>query len=182
MIDTVNERIKFHSWPNYVEARYFDPHDTKLAGDYFSHVFMNFGPQLMREPQQMLIESHRILQPSGILGFTTWVRPGFVASMRAVFPDFNPGPTPVAGEWRDASKMKEILTGLGFEDVRIEECVFESEHEDVEGYLELFTEVLMKSFFDRAGEEAKTRYGEYIWQPGNMKMQWMALVVTARKR
>ena len=147
---------------------------------------MNFGPQLMRDARQMLRESHRILAPNGggILGFTTWVRPGFVASMRAVFPDFNPGGvgTPVAGEWRDTSKIRETLTGLGFEDVRINECAFESEYEDVEGYLELFTEVLMKGFFDGAGEEAKTRYAEYVRQPGNMKMEWMAFVVTARKR
>ena len=182
MIDTVNDRIKSQSWPSSVEAQHLDSHDTKLPGDHFAHVLMNFGPQLMRDAKQMLIECHRILQPHGTLGFTTWVRPGFMASMRAVFPDFNPGATPVAGEWRDAGKMEEILTDLGFEYVRVEECAFESEHEDLDGYLELFTEVLMKGFFDRAAEDAKERYAEYIRRPGNMRMEWMALVVTAKKQ
>jgi hypothetical protein len=40
----------------------------------------------------------------------------------------------------------------------------------------------MKSFFDKAGDEAKAKYAEYMRQPGNMKMRWLALVTTASKK
>ena len=180
MIDMMNERIKSNSWSN-VTAQKLDSHHTALPDNHFTHVLMNFGPQLMKDAKQTLAESHRILQPTGILGFTTWVMPGFMPSMKAVFPNFDPSATPVAGEWRDAEKIKEILNGLGFEDVKVEVCQFETEDEDVEGYLELFTDTLMKPFFAKAGEQAKSKYGEYVRQPGNLKMQWTAFVVIAAK-
>ena len=181
MIDMVNQRIDSQFWAN-VKAEKLDSHHTALPDSHFTHVLMNLGPQLMKDARQMLVESRRILKPGGVLGFTTWVRLGWMASMKAVFPDFNPGATPVAGEWRDGDKMKEILQALGFEGVKVEECAFETNDEDVEGYLELFAGSLMKLFFEKAGEDAKAGYEEHIRQPGNMKMKWMALVVTAVKR
>jgi ubiquinone/menaquinone biosynthesis C-methylase UbiE len=134
MLDNLKDRIITNSWQN-VQALHLDAHHTDLPDEHFTHVLMNFGPQLMKDPKQMLAESRRILKPGGVLGFTTWVIPGFIPSMKAVFPDFGLAATPIGREWADPNQIKKILLEKGFEEVNVEECAFQTEYQDVEGYL-----------------------------------------------
>lgn len=179
MIDFVQGHIQSKGWTN-VTARHADSHHTKFADAQFSHVLMNFGPQLMKDPEQMLRESLRILKPGGVLGFTTWMKPGFIESMKAVFPDYGMGATPLGGGWGNEEFVSKTIKELKVEDVKIENCNFQTEG-DADGYLELFINFLGKPFFDMKGEEGKSQYAAYMKEPGRMKMSWTAMVVTARK-
>ena len=179
MVEGTQKIIEARGWSDHVQCEKIDSHNTPFEDAKFTHVLMNFGPQLMKDAQQMLKDSHRVLRPGGTIGFTTWTKPGFIPSIMAVFPDFNPGATPVAGEWRDAQKMTEILTAIDFHNVEVNPVDFETNEEDIDGYLELMSDFLMAKFLQQG--DNKEKYTQYMRQPGKMKMAWQALVVTARK-
>ena len=179
MVECTQQLIEARGWSSQVRCEKFDSHNTPFQSAKFTHVLMNFGPQLMRDAELMLKETHRILKTGGTIGFTTWTKPGFMPSFMTVFPDFSPGATPVAGEWRDAHKMTEILTAIGFHDVEVNPVDFETDEKDLDGYLELMSDFLMTKFLQQG--DNKEKYAQYMRQPGKMKMVWQALVVTAQK-
>lgn len=179
MVEGTQKIIETRGWSNQVRCEKLDSHNTPFEDAKFTHVLMNFGPQLMKDAQQMLKDSYRITKTGGIFGFTTWTKPGFIPSIMTVFPDFKPGATPVAGEWRDAQNMTGILTAVGFHDVEVKPVDFETNEEDIDGYIELMSDFLMAKFLQQG--DNKEKYAQYMRQPGKMKMAWQALIVTARK-
>ena len=160
MVECTQQLIKARGWSSQVRCEKFDSHSTPFQSAKFTHVLMNFGPQLMRDAEKMLKETHRILKTGGTIGFTTWTKPGFMPSFMTVFPDFNPGATPVAGEWRDTSKMTEILTAIGFHDVEVNPVDFETDQKDIDGYLELMSDFLMAKFLQQG--DNKEKYAQYM--------------------
>ena len=179
MVEGTQKIIETRGWSDQVRCEKLDSHNTPFEDAKFTHVLMNFGPQLMKDAQQMLKDSYRITKTGGTFGFTTWTKPGFIPSIMTVFPDFKPGATPVAGEWRDAQNMTGILTAVGFHDVEVKPVDFETNEEDIDGYIELMSDFLMAKFLQQG--DNKEKYAQYMRQPGKMKMAWQALIVTARK-
>lgn len=84
MVDFVTSMIEKNSW-THAKALKADAQDTKLPADHFTHVFFNFGPMLLPDGNAGLKECYRLLQPGGVLGFTTWKKVGWIAEVRAAF-------------------------------------------------------------------------------------------------
>ena len=166
-------------WRN-VSAGRIDAHATGFPDGSFSHVLMNFGPQLMRDGVRALGETYRILGSGGIAGFTCWVKAGWVPGVVEVFPEFKPPGLLQTDTWKEAGRMKEVLGEAGFVDVVVEECDFVTRLDEADGFLELMA-LLMPGLLH--GENLR-KYGRYLSGEvgkGSVEMIWQALIVSARK-
>lgn len=141
---------------------------------------MDFGPQLMPDPIAALKETHRLLAPKGVMGFTSWISPGFIPSVREVYPEFK-GPPSLYGCWARETDITSTLTDIGFVDIVVREIGFETEEEDVEAYLELMRLLLPKLLVQTVEGEEYERRTRGKRERGEMGMRWEALVVSARK-
>jgi SAM-dependent methyltransferase len=173
------ELIAEKQWPNVSVGR-IDAHATGFPDGSFSHVLMNFGPQLMRDAVRALGETYRVLASGGIAGFTCWVKAGWVPGVVEVFPEFTLPGLLQTDLWKEAGRIKEVLGEAGFVDVVVEECDFVTRLDVADGFLE-FMGLLMPGLLH--GENLR-KYGRYIRgevAKGSMDMNWQALIVSARK-
>ena len=181
MVNMTSDSIMEKGWKNVTVDR-IDAHATGFTDGEFSHVLMNFGPQLMNDAEKTLKETHRILRSGGVMGTTCWVKAGWIPSVMATFPNFKPPGLLKTDTWKEPDSIKGVLRGIGFEDVRVEEHAFVTRPGvgNVDGFLELMG-LLMPALLN--GENAG-KYGRYMRdqvQEGGAEMSWMALIVSARK-
>ena len=129
-----------------------------------------------------------MLRPSGVAGFTCWVRPGWFDSLRQVFPTFEL-PARITNSWNKPDFLKATFIEIGFSDVRFEPIVFKNRPGDFaegEGGLEAFLEFVKVALPMLKEEENLRKYEDYIKkeyeaQSGGMEMTWEALIIIARK-
>ena len=165
-----------------VSVRRIDAHSTGYPDGTFSHVLMNFGPQLMRDAVGALKETYRILQTGGVAGFTCWVRTGWLPGIVAVFPDFEPPGLLQTYPWKEAASIREILGEIGFVDVVVREHDFTTRLSagGVDGFLELMA-LLMPGLLNGENLEKYERYMKAEAEKRPVEMSWQALIVSARK-
>ncbi|KZP19153.1 S-adenosyl-L-methionine-dependent methyltransferase [Athelia psychrophila] len=159
MVKAAEARIEKHEWK--AEAK-----DINYPAEYFTHAFMCFGPQLMKDPILALREMKRVLRPSGAIGFTCWTSPGWYPTMRAVIPDF-PFPAAMSGDWTRPEFIQSTLADLGLTDIKVVPLDFTTEEHDI-----AVGEVGER--LDRHLRDEFTKEGEIVWK-------WQALIVTATK-
>lgn len=181
MVHMTSNLIQEQRWTS-VTVECVDAHATGFADGEFSHVLMNFGPQLMGDAEAALGETYRILRSGGVMGTTCWVKAGWVPSVTAVFPDFKPPGLLQADTWKSPKRIREVLTGVGFEDVDVRECEFVNrvEGENVGSFLELMGLLVLK-LLDGENKEKYDRHMRDEVQKGSVEMSWMALTVSAKK-
>jgi len=189
MVSAVSERIKINGWETIVEAKVVDAQKNSLPDDHFSHVLMNFGPQLIPDPLAALKETYRILRPSGVAGFTCWTNPGWLPSILQVFPSFKLPPT-LTGSWINPQFLQSTFTDVGFSNVLVKPVVFKTQPGGgvggEEGGIEMFL-AMMKVLLPLLREEENGRkYDEFMRkeygaESREVEMTWEALVITAHK-
>lgn len=179
MVDLTASRIRENGWSN-VRAETFNALAVPYPNLSFTHILMNFGPQLVPDPIAVLKETHRLLRPSSTIGFTAWLSPGFIPSVREIIPSFT-GPPSLSGPWTQPSSIQSTLLELGFTDISVQRLEFETDEEDVEAYLELMKLLLPKLLVGTKEGEEYEALMRGKKEKGEMRMQWVALVVSARK-
>ena len=165
-----------------VSVRRIDAHSTGYPDGTFSHVLMNFGPQLMRDAVGALKETYRILRTGGVAGFTCWVRTGWLPGIVATFPDFKPPGLLQTYPWKEPRSIEGILGEIGFVDVVVREHDFTTRLSEggVDGFLELMA-LLMPGLLNGENLEQYERYMKAQVEKQPIEMSWQALVVSAKK-
>lgn len=121
-----------------VEYRVLDAERMDLADDEVDGVVCRWGYMLMADPAAALGESRRVLRPGGRLAFAVWrtpdlnpwaAVPGMTLVQRGHMPPPEPG-APGIFALGDPDRVRELVTGAGFEEPELEEIAFEFRYAD----------------------------------------------------
>ncbi|OAP57202.1 hypothetical protein AYL99_07940 [Fonsecaea erecta] len=180
-----------------------DATDTKLPSSHFTHVFLGFGPMVFSNWRAALREIHRMLRPGGLAAMSTWGDGGWLPDVRAALasdPSLPRGPDAKElleafspdSDWSDPSWITTTLQDFGFEDIQIKTVPRTGV---LDGMEEFMTTVPMTlgNIIDKCwtpaqaeahGERAKETLVKYVaekYPSGEIKWDWVAHLITARK-
>ena len=129
------------------EFRVMDAERMDLADGSVDGVLCRWGYMLMADPAAALRETRRVLRPGGRLACSTWAGPernqwssvaGAVLVERGHLPPPEPGqPGPFA--IGTPERLRELLTGAGFERVEVEEMPVAWTFDGLDDYWEFLT-------------------------------------------
>ncbi|KAK4699559.1 E3 ubiquitin-protein ligase listerin, partial [Phenoliferia sp. Uapishka_3] len=175
MIEVAKARIKENGWN--AEAKVFDVLAIPSINDQFDYVLTNFQLQFLPKPELSILESHRVLKPGGKLGFTVWVKPGWVKPLQTVDPTIVIPPL-LTTEWNQPSFLGMKLMELGFKDVQIEELDFTVPFESVKRFMHFLRSQMAFMLVNGNGERLETflldKYGDGAFAFDG----WVALAVS----
>jgi SAM-dependent methyltransferase len=129
-----------------VEHRVLDAERMDLDDDSVDAVLCRWGYMLMADPAAALKETRRVLRDGGQLAFAVWAPPdrnpwaaipGMTLVQRGHMPPPEPG-APGIFAMGDTDRVRELVTGAGFDDPEIDAIEFEfrySDEDDVWGSL-----------------------------------------------
>ncbi|ETS82947.1 hypothetical protein PFICI_04823 [Pestalotiopsis fici W106-1] len=129
-LDILKKRIEKDGWVN-TKVAIIDAQHSKLPPGSFSHVTIHHGLHIIPQPDLVLEDTLRILQPGGVFALSTMSKDnaGWVPDIRSTFAALpfeaalpNPMPMTTNGhsEWADPGGVKRKLTEHGFQDIRVE--------------------------------------------------------------
>ena len=199
MVSYVSERSTSSNWNN-VEAMKLDQQSVPLADNTFSHVFNAFGIFFCADDAAAISETHRILKPGGVAGFTswkaiTWWQAVAMPALAAFISDAPELPSPQtvfpARRWSDPGAIPERLEKGGFKDVKISEYAFtpDVEAEEFAEATAVLVQVITKRLWSEEDnqkyggqiEPALLRYLKENYPGGKWNGQMIAIVSTGRK-
>ncbi len=131
-----------------VEFRVMDAEAMDLRDDSVDGVVSRWSYMLMADPVKALAETNRVLRDEGTLAFVVWQTPdrnmwaaipGMTLVERGHVPPPEPG-VPGIFALGDQDRLREVVTGAGFEDPEIEELTFEWRY-DTEDVWETLTKL-----------------------------------------
>ncbi|KAK4151020.1 S-adenosyl-L-methionine-dependent methyltransferase [Chaetomidium leptoderma] len=199
VIGLAKRRMESEGWIN-TEVTKVDAQKIPFADGAFTHVATNIGFHVVPDSEAALNEAIRILQPGGILGFTTWHKEaGWFIELRRAFKSF-PFEAPCEmglqttewGDWSDVNWVRETLVGKGLRDVNVDLLAFTS-HVDSPAFFvenckmmmdwvmtscwseELRKEHPKEEVFQMVREVLDKKYGDGGWEA-----TWVGLVATGR--
>ncbi|MDX6649600.1 MAG: hypothetical protein QOJ97_1551 [Solirubrobacteraceae bacterium] len=116
-----------------VDYRVLDAERMDLEDDSVDAVVSRWSYMLMADPAAALRETRRVLRDGGTLAFAVWQTPdrnlwaavpGMTLVQRGHMPPPEPG-APGIFAMGEESRVRELVTGAGFDDPRVEELAFE---------------------------------------------------------
>lgn len=116
-----------------VEYRVLDAEDMDLEDDSVDTVVSRWSFMLMADPAAALRETRRVLKDGGTLAFSVWMTPdrnmwaavpGMTLVQRGHMAPPEPG-APGIFAMGEEDRIRELVTGAGFEDPQLEELTFE---------------------------------------------------------
>jgi SAM-dependent methyltransferase len=131
-----------------VEHRQIDAEDIPLEDDGVDGVLCRFGLMLMPDPEAVVAEMRRVLRPDGRLVLAVWAigpRNPWVTVAGRILVELGHAPPPdpdapgpfVLGE---DGRLRDLLEGGGFTDVRVEEVPLLMKYVDVDDFIAVSTE------------------------------------------
>jgi ubiquinone/menaquinone biosynthesis C-methylase UbiE len=121
-----------------VEYRVLDAESMDLDDDSVDGVVCRWGYMLMADPAAALKETRRVLRDGGPLAFAVWrtpdlnpwaAIPGMTLVQRGHMPAPEPG-MPGIFALGDPDRIRELVTGAGFDEPELEEIAFEFRYAD----------------------------------------------------
>ncbi|KAI1299040.1 S-adenosyl-L-methionine-dependent methyltransferase [Xylaria venustula] len=202
LVGTLKKRAEKHSWVN-VETAVLDAQNSGLPDLAFTHVTMNFAMHVIPNPEAVLQEALRVLQPGGTLAFTVWHKDnvGWVRDMRSSFETLPfdapmPDPMPMAPngkpEFIDPELIPQQLRRHGFETIEVRTAEHVMHVEGAEDYLRSFgmmKDWMMKAYWsEESQEKGKDIIDEHIVRHLTEKhggqgwdLPWTLVLATCRK-
>jgi SAM-dependent methyltransferase len=116
-----------------VDYRVLDAERMDLEDDSIDAVVSRWSYMLMADPAAALRETRRVLRDGGTLAFAVWQTPdrnlwaavpGMTLVQRGHMPPPEPG-APGIFAMGEEGRVRELVTGAGFDDPRVEELTFE---------------------------------------------------------
>jgi SAM-dependent methyltransferase len=132
MVEAARRNGESHGLEN-VEYRVLDAERMDLEDESVDGVVSRWGYMLMADPGAALGETRRVLRDGGTLAFAVWQTPdrnpwaaipGMTLVERGHMPPPEPG-SPGIFALGDPERVKELVTGAGFGEPRIEELTFD---------------------------------------------------------
>jgi SAM-dependent methyltransferase len=126
-----------------VETRVTKGETFDLPDDSVDAVLCRWGLMFFPEPSKQLTDIRRLLKPAGRFAAAVWAAPPKVPMLSAPMialgkalglPPPPPGPSPFA--LADASKLEQLLRGVGFGDVQIDEQTIDFTYDSMDQYME----------------------------------------------
>jgi ubiquinone/menaquinone biosynthesis C-methylase UbiE len=139
MVDAARKRAQELGVDN-AEFKQLDAEKMDLPDDSVDGVICRWGYMLMADPAAALRETNRVLKPGGRLSFAVWgtpdknlwaATPGMVLMERGAMPTPEPG-APGIFALADQDRIRELVTGAGFADPKIEEVPFAFKYDEME--------------------------------------------------
>ncbi|KIY02985.1 uncharacterized protein Z520_01451 [Fonsecaea multimorphosa CBS 102226] len=208
MVSNVSQRIKASGWDN-VSAVKADAMDTKFPSSHFTHIFFNFGPQILSSPLAGIRECHRILQSGGTLNLSTWQEVPWFADYRAGIardPSLPPFPsdeqlrhafTETPERWDSVKDVKVHLETCGFRDAeaQVVENTTKMDIAEVEAMLPFSLDMMIQKFwketfantkdgFEQSRQSARRAILDYVkekYGSGPVVWKWVAIVASGLK-
>lgn len=126
-----------------VEHRVMDAQDMDLGDDSVDGVACRFGLMLMPEPEAALAETRRVLKPGGRVALAVWGPPdrnmffavGGMALVQGGHMDPPDPSAPGVFNMADEDRLRGLVEGAGFSDVRLEEIPVVHEFPSAEEFL-----------------------------------------------
>jgi ubiquinone/menaquinone biosynthesis C-methylase UbiE len=121
-----------------VEYRVLDAESMDLDDDSVDGVVCRWGYMLMADPAAALLETRRVLRDGGPLAFAVWrtpdlnpwaAIPGMTLVQRGHMPAPEPG-MPGIFALGEPDRIRELVTGAGFDEPELEEIAFEFRYAD----------------------------------------------------
>jgi SAM-dependent methyltransferase len=121
-----------------VEHRVMDAERMDLEGNSLDGVVCRWGYMLMADPAAALRETRRVLRSGGPLVFAVWAPPdrnpwaavpGMTLVQRGHLPRPEPG-APGIFAMGDPDRIRELVSGAGFDEPELEEIVFDFRYTD----------------------------------------------------
>ena len=161
-----------------------------FENNQFTHVLMNFGPNIFTDPNGMGEETLRILTEGGKAGFTCWTKVGWLESMQGAFGSSFVAPPRTQwaiGDARlafDTWEFKESSdTTWKFTDVDMKESDFTTIFNDANIFH--FVRAMEDVIPELQTEDGRRKYFNYLLKEledkGEIRMIWKALIITAKK-
>lgn len=141
MVDAARKRADELGIEN-AEVKVLDAEKMDLDDDSVDGVICRWGYMLMADPAAALGETNRVLKPGGRLSFAVWATPdknlwaatpAMVLVERGALPPPEPG-APGIFALGDQDRLRELVSGAGFTEPRIEEIPFTFRYEDLDFY------------------------------------------------
>ncbi|KAJ5372809.1 hypothetical protein N7517_004815, partial [Penicillium concentricum] len=220
MIEYTKVRIQQEGWPN-TDTKIVDAQKPELASAQFSHIFTAFAymalhesakalkgkdilgclPPIMKANGDNKLETARMLQPGGIIAFSTWIEPGWMAIARAAiesmpgelcFPETQKILAVLTdGKWDSKPWIESQLEELGFQDIDVRPTTIKltlTSSIFVDMSMLMFPMIMNSFWTEKQREENKDKvrpalekYVEDIYGSGNIDTEWVAILSTARK-
>jgi ubiquinone/menaquinone biosynthesis C-methylase UbiE len=131
------------------EFRVLDAEKMDLEDSSVDRVISRWGYMLMADPGAALAETRRVLRDGGTLSFAVWDTPdknlwafipGFEMVQRGHLPPPEPG-VPGIFALGETDRIKELVTGAGFDEPEIEQVEVDWDYEDPEQHWRLTLEL-----------------------------------------
>jgi ubiquinone/menaquinone biosynthesis C-methylase UbiE len=148
MVDAARKRGEELGVEN-AEYRVLDAEKMDLEDDSVDGVICRWGFMLMADPAAALAETRRVLRPGGRVSFAVWATPdrnpfaalpAMIMVERGEFPPPEPG-APGIFAMADHGRIRELVTGAGFDEPRIEEVPFTFRYDDLGQYWRMINEL-----------------------------------------
>jgi SAM-dependent methyltransferase len=148
MVERARERAGELGVDN-AEFKVLDATKMDLADDSVDGVICRWGYMLMADPAAALAETNRVLKPGGRLSFAVWATPdknlwaatpAIVLVQRGALPPPEPG-APGIFALADHDRIRELVTGAGFSESKIEDVHFTFTYDDFDFYWRAINEL-----------------------------------------
>ncbi|KAJ5666303.1 uncharacterized protein N7477_008751 [Penicillium maclennaniae] len=201
MLEYTRHRSQHEDWQN-VEVKLVDAQETGLPSAHYTHTITAFAYMALPESLAALDESTRILQPGGIIAFSTWIEPGWITVIQKALETITENlPLLTAekflflsgrGEWNSVSWIKSQLKQRDFENIIVKtdtKAISLPGLEFVEMAMMMLPIVTKFLWTDKQREDhehkvrpALERYlEEHYGKNAEVPMKWTAILSTARK-
>ncbi|BGP30517.1 hypothetical protein JCM10296v2_002272 [Rhodotorula toruloides] len=185
MVSLAKQRCELEGWKD-VEVKVMDGMNVPLPDNSFDFAFIHFGLQLFPDAAKGIsahsnvAQCHRLLRPSGVLGYTIWHTPGFLPLLQRADPSFAMPPS-FLNPFTSLSTLSTTLTQHGFLNPRTEGIEVPAQFESTDKFFELMKLGMRGLFMDEERNERMRKLLVEEHGEGEFTLWWRGASVVATK-